>query len=141
MPINLIFPLQQGPTGYFAYNTTVENATRENLKNLIFTPRGTRPNLTSYGTNIEKMIMEPRTPQTKNLVRRDISDAVNQWIKNININSIQALYSEDLAGTQWSNVVLEMWSMLVVLTYTIVSSDGLITIPNQTVGAVLNGKA
>jgi len=134
MRINLIFPLSRGRQGYFAFNETLESAIRENVKSVLFTPKGTRIYRPDYGTNIQRLLFEQQDATLKGKIRIEVETALRRWVKNIKIDSVPIYYKDELKNSPYNYVNIDDHTVFVIIQYTIISSDGVIQIPNQTIG-------
>jgi phage baseplate assembly protein W len=66
------------------------NAAMSNLKNLLLTRVGERYNNPTFGTKLLDIIFEPSNDFLKQDINEIISDAVNRWIPEINLISIDS---------------------------------------------------
>lgn len=74
-------------------NSEHEKMTSE-LLHLIFTPKGQRLRLPNFGTNLVKFIFEATSDSWAG-VKEEIQETVNEWLKDIILNDINILASED----------------------------------------------
>ena len=135
--VNLRFPLEKGREGYFAWNTDLKSAIQMSLKLLLFTPKGTRIMFPNYGTDVIKYLFEPLNATLKMKMQMEVATAIRKWIKNIQLSSVNVYFKEDLATSPFSSVIIDDHSVFVVINYTIVSNTQAITIPNQSMGMVV----
>jgi phage baseplate assembly protein W len=74
----------------FVSTRTSADAVISNLKNLLLTRVGERYNNPTFGTKLLDVIFEPSNDFLKQDINEIISDAVNRWIPEINLVSIDS---------------------------------------------------
>ena len=83
------FPFLESKSGrYLHLNDKVRDEIRSNLIHLIITRRGSRYFLPTFGTRIYEFIFEQMDSATYDLIEADITEAVNEFIPNLQINQI-----------------------------------------------------
>lgn len=79
----------------FVPTYSTAKAVMSNLKNLLLTRVGERYNNPTFGTKLLDVIFEPSNEFLKQDINEIISDAVNRWIPEITLVSIDAKTSYD----------------------------------------------
>ena len=80
MPLyNVYQDIDQTLKGNFIYDLQAIN---QSIYNLLTTPKGTRTFLAAYGTNIEGILFELDDRVAKDLLYKEIIDAINFWEGN-----------------------------------------------------------
>lgn len=80
---------------YVDTNDSIMDKVRSQLMHVVFTPKGQRLRLPSFGTNLVKFIFEPNESITWEGVKEEVSDAVRQWVSNVTIRDIQVVKNEE----------------------------------------------
>ena len=87
--INIDFPFRDSSDGsYFKMNKTDKDAIRADLLHLLLTNKGERFMLPEFGTNLIKYIFEPKDSKTITDLKLEISEAINKFIPNLQLNDI-----------------------------------------------------
>lgn len=135
---NFKFPLEKGINGFFGFNTTIEDATKEDIKNLLLTRKGERVIYKDYGTNVYSMLFEQKTPDMKNRIRFDVVEQIKKYVPTAKIENINVYFKEDIPIiSQYSKLQLDDNSVLVILQYSIVAQQGNLILPNQSFALIL----
>lgn len=93
--IGIRFPFQNSKDGfYFDLTKTSKEAVKSNLSHLLLTKKGTRLYRPDFGTNIQDFLFEPLDNQTTELLKTEITDAVQSNIQGINIDNIAVQTSD-----------------------------------------------
>ena len=79
---------------YVDTNNSVMDEVRSQLMHVIFTPKGQRIRMPSFGSDLIKYIFDPNESVTWESVKNEVSSVVKQWVKNVNINDIQVVKNE-----------------------------------------------
>lgn len=74
---------------------TPEKEVRANLLHLLLTRKGSRYFLPDFGTRIYEYIFDQNDMVSWNLIESEIRDAVNTYIPNLDINSIEVMSAEN----------------------------------------------
>ena len=80
---------------YVDVNENMKDKVRSQLMHIVFTPKGQRLRLPSFGTDLIKFIFDQDDSVTWEAVKNEISDSVRMWANNININDIQIVKNEE----------------------------------------------
>ena len=80
---------------YVDVNENMKDKVRSQLMHIVFTPKGQRLRLPSFGTDLIKFIFGQDDSVTWEAVKNEISDSVRMWANNININDIQIVKNEE----------------------------------------------
>lgn len=88
--INIKFPFEDSTRGFFVeLNQTTRDALKSDLLHLLFTDKGTRYYLPTFGTNLRRYIFEPNDRPTHEDIMAEIQDAVNTFLPGLRINNIE----------------------------------------------------
>jgi phage baseplate assembly protein W len=85
--IGLSLPLQMGTQ---TFNQTYDNLEqlKSNVKNLLLTNRGERLAQPLFGTNLRQLLFEPNDGEIKTKIYDAIESAIEFWLPQLEINSI-----------------------------------------------------
>lgn len=87
--INIKFPFEDSTRGFFVeLNQTTKEAVKSDLLHLLFTDKGSRYYLPTFGTNLKRYIFEPNDDSTHQDIISEIQLEVNTFIPGLKINSI-----------------------------------------------------
>ena len=87
--INIKFPFEDSTRGFFVeLNQTTKEAVKSDLLHLLFTDKGSRYYLPTFGTNLRRYIFEPNDTPTHQDIMSEIQDAVNTFIPGLRIDDI-----------------------------------------------------
>jgi phage baseplate assembly protein W len=87
--ISLDFPFKESPKGYYLNMTTTDSEdVRSSLMHLLLTNKGERFMMPEFGTNLIKYIFEPKDSKTITDLKLEISEAINKFIPNLQLNDI-----------------------------------------------------
>ena len=87
--INIRFPFENSQRGFFVeLNQTTKDALKSDLLHLLFTDKGSRYYLPTFGTNLRKYIFQPNDGATHEGIISEIQDAVNTFLPGLRINDI-----------------------------------------------------
>jgi len=81
----LSFPLGKAGGGLFSRTQTLEQQAKHNLKNLLLTNLGERPQQPEFGSRLLSVVFEFKDDA---LIEEVINEAVNKWLPYITINQI-----------------------------------------------------
>lgn len=88
--INIKFPFEDSTRGFFVeLNQTTKDALKSDLLHLLFTDKGSRYYLPTFGTNLRRYIFEPNDRPTHEDIMAEIQDAVNTFLPGLRINNIE----------------------------------------------------
>lgn len=79
--------------GYVAFSTREIEATYFNLKSLILTNWGERPNHYYLGCNLLEFLFLPTTEETTDAIKSRITSQVESWLPYVQLNSITTSFS------------------------------------------------
>ena len=97
MPIGLTMPLARstGSVGYLASTDTDIQATYHNLKALLLTNWGERPNHFYMGCNLGEFLFAQQSAETRELVVQRIETQVSEYLPYITLDSVDVTFNED----------------------------------------------
>ena len=93
--IGLGVDISFGNPGVFKTLYTTNDQAKANIRNLLLTRKGERYNLINFGTNLLSIIFQPSTPDIKELINLEITDALSSWLPYIVIQDLEILTVED----------------------------------------------
>lgn len=67
---------------------------KSDLMHLIFTPKGTRLRMPTFGTNLIRQIFEPMDGKTYTDIKVEIQESIKKFIPNVNITELVVNKSE-----------------------------------------------
>ena len=82
----LVYSKQDGP---FQLNKTVQDAVRQNFRNLVLTNKGERIMDPDFGVGISSFLFENYTQATSQLVKQEATKQINKYMPFINIQEIK----------------------------------------------------
>jgi phage baseplate assembly protein W len=96
-PIGLTMPFMRatGSTGFLAWASTELEATYYNMKSLVLTNWGERPNHYYLGCNLIEFLFEPGGEETDERISERIRAQVAQWLPYVQLNSVLVNFSGD----------------------------------------------
>ena len=86
--IGLKLPIVSTQGRLFPLNYTTDDQLFTNVKNLLLTTPGERLFHPTFGTEIRKSLFEPNTSQLIGKIKNSIEEAINFWIPNAGIVSL-----------------------------------------------------
>ena len=93
--IGLGVDLSFGNPGIFKTLYTTNDQAKANIRNLLLTRKGERYNLINFGTNLLSIVFQPSTPDIKELIDLEITNALSSWLPYIVIQDLEILTVED----------------------------------------------
>lgn len=93
--IGLGVDLSFGNPGVFKTLYTTNDQAKANIRNLLLTRKGERYNLINFGTNLLSIVFQPSTPDIKELINLEITNALSSWLPYIVIQDLEILTVED----------------------------------------------
>ena len=93
--IGLGVDLSFGNPGIFKTLYTTNDQAKANIRNLLLTRKGERYNLINFGTNLLSIVFQPSTPDIKELIDLEITNALSSWLPYIVIQGLEILTVED----------------------------------------------
>lgn len=88
--IGVAFPFNDSDEGdYIRLNKTAKSEVDSNLRHLLLTNKGSRYWLPDFGTNLRQFVFENITEDTKELIRNEITTAVEKYLPNLTIDNIE----------------------------------------------------
>src|SRR5512137_1047011 len=95
-PIGLTMPFARTSSslGYLAYSTTEIQATLYNLKSLVLTNWGERPNHFYMGCNLIEFIFAQASEETIDKIVARITSQVDNWLPYVQLNDVQVVFTE-----------------------------------------------
>lgn len=85
-----------GGPGLFKTTYTTEEQAIHNLKNLLLTARGERRLMSSFGTDILRLLFNQNTETLRSAVKDSIESAISFWLPYIEIVNLEV--SQELEG-------------------------------------------
>ncbi len=89
--------LQHSPRGGLS-TVAGDDSIRQALLLLISTRPGERVNRPAYGCNLQRLVFAPADDTTAGLAMHYVQQAVRQWEPRVDVVTLDALPTEDLAG-------------------------------------------
>ena len=99
------FPLGDIDSGKFLAKSSNLELVKGQLKQLLFTSRGERVMLPSYGTNLRGFLMEPLDQATFSQIRREISESFLRYAKNVSLDKLQ-IFPGSTSTPQGGNFII-----------------------------------
>lgn len=87
-PLNIKFPMVQGPDGAFKTNSDTLSAIKDDLRILLLTNHGERPCNFNFGANLRGLIFEAEGNLLEQAIKDRIHAAVDTWMPFIKIQRI-----------------------------------------------------
>ena len=85
-----------GDEGFYVdANKTLKDKVRSLLMHVVFTPKGQRLRNPTFGTDLIKHIFDMGDSVSMDAVKTEVSDSVSRWVKNVTINDVKVVSSED----------------------------------------------
>lgn len=69
-------------------NESNSDAIKSKILHIIFTPKGQRLRMPSFGTNLIKYIFDPSTNETLENIKIEITNTIREWIPNVEFEDI-----------------------------------------------------
>jgi phage baseplate assembly protein W len=100
MPIGLTMPFARASSsqGYLAFSTTEVVATSYNLKALLLTNWGERPDHFYLGCNLIEFLFGQQNNETKEKITQRIETQVAQWLPYVTLDKIEVTFEEKNHG-------------------------------------------
>jgi phage baseplate assembly protein W len=91
--IGLSLPLQMGGN---TFNQTYDNLEqlKSNVKNLLLTNQGERLAMPTFGCGLQRLLFEPNDEDLNDKILNQVESAVNYWLPQLLINSIEITASD-----------------------------------------------
>jgi phage baseplate assembly protein W len=92
--IGLSLPLQMGSA---TFNQTYDNLEqlKSNVKNLLLTNRGERLGMPTFGCGLQHLLFEPNDDDLNDKILNQVESAINFWLPQLLINSIEITASDE----------------------------------------------
>jgi phage baseplate assembly protein W len=68
-----------------------ENAIKESIKNIVLTNKGERPFQPAFGCDLDKLLFEGATPQTYDLIKTVVTDAIETFEPRCDLLGVDVL--------------------------------------------------
>jgi len=96
MPIGLTMPFSKnsGTPGFLGYSVTEVEATYYNVKALLLTNWGERPNHYLMGCNFTEFLFAPKSEEVKYDIVQRIESQIKEWLPYVAISSIGVTFDE-----------------------------------------------
>tara|TARA_Y100000310_G_scaffold159911_1_gene159597 strand:- start:2808 stop:3257 length:450 start_codon:yes stop_codon:yes gene_type:complete len=98
--IGLDYPLYNGERGMFTPTTTVLEATKHNIRNLLLTELGERVMQPTLGVRLKRYLFEPFTSDIQMAIKNNIIDTFSYWLPYIAILELTVGMSESTANIE-----------------------------------------
>ena len=97
MPIGLTMPFARstGTVGYLASTLTDLEATYHNLKALLLTNWGERPNHYFMGCNLGEFLFAQQSPETRELISQRIETQVADFLPYVSLDKVDVSFNDD----------------------------------------------
>ena len=97
MPIGLTMPLAKSSSsmGFLASSDTEIQATYYNLKALLLTNWGERPNHFHLGCNLGEFLFAQQSHETKERIIQRIEAQVSEWLPYVTLENIDVSYTQE----------------------------------------------
>lgn len=97
MPIGLTLPFAQTTSslGYLAFSTKEIEAAYYNLKSLLLTNWGERPNHFYLGCNLIEYLFEPSDDEVIEKIKTRIESQVQTWLPYIDLQDVEITFPAD----------------------------------------------
>ena len=137
--LNWKFPLRKGKKGMFEFNITIEDAIKEDVKNLLFTRRGERIVHKDYGTDILLYLFEQKTSELKAKIVNEVKGSIQRWVRGVKVTRVDVLFDDDITpqSKYFAKVQLDENSAMVIVYYDITSADQNFIVPQQNIAVIL----
>ena len=87
---NIRYPFEESDKGFLVQlNQTTKDAAKSDLLHLLFTDKGSRYYLPTFGTNLRRYIFEPNDSPTHNDIISEIQLEVDTFLPGLKINYIK----------------------------------------------------
>ena len=83
------FPFGELQEGLFLKKSSGLEVIRSNLQQLLLTRRGERVMRPNFGTNLKDYLMEPLDQALLSQIRREITESIYRYARNINLEKLQ----------------------------------------------------
>lgn len=103
--LGLSLPIQIGNTAFNQNFKTIDQI-RSNIRNLLLTKRGERLMQPNFGSGLQELLFEFEDDNFSEKIETAITNAVTQWIPNVEIDQIEVDISDALKDTNTVNVKL-----------------------------------
>jgi phage baseplate assembly protein W len=77
---------------------------RECIRVLLLTEPGERVMRPKYGCGLRQYLFEPKTPTTRELIRQEITDAINRWEPRVRVQQVTVTQDPNDSRTAAVNV-------------------------------------
>ena len=67
---------------------------KSDIMHLIFTPKGTRLRMPTFGTNLIRYIFEPKDDKTYSDIKIELQESIKKFIPNVNITELLVTASD-----------------------------------------------
>lgn len=98
MPIGFTFPFAKASAsvGYLATTDTEFEAVKNDMRALVLTNWGERPNHYYLGCNLSEFLFSQMTEETHDKIVQRVSSQISKWLPFIVINSIDVQFTEEM---------------------------------------------
>ena len=92
--VGVTLPIEYGHTGYFKQSETIKKQAYSNIKNLVLTGKGERVGQPEFGCDVNRIIFDPITEDTSDIMEEAVKDAISTWLPYISLNNVFVSFSE-----------------------------------------------
>jgi uncharacterized protein len=103
MGSGLSFPPRIGQSGRLAWSSGEPNV-RECIRVLLLTEPGERIMRPQFGCGLRQYLFEPNTPTTRELIRQEITAAINRWEARVRVQQVTVMQDQNDPRTAAVNV-------------------------------------
>lgn len=79
-------------------NVSQKERITSDILHVLFTPKGQRLRMPTFGTDLIKYIFDPNDSMSWAGIKKEIQETVSRWVSGVKLNNIEVLSTED--GTQ-----------------------------------------
>lgn len=98
---------------------TNQESVRQSVRNLLLTNRGSRPYNSDTGTNLRKLLQEPISPVTEQMISEQIRETILAFEPRVELQYVNVTINNDQAAYT-ATIVFSMVNILEPVTLTII---------------------
>ena len=92
--VGVTLPIEYGHTGHFKQSGTIKEQAYSNIKNVVLTGKGERVGQPTFGCDVNRIIFDPITEDTSDIIEESVRDAISVWLPYISIHNVFVSFSE-----------------------------------------------
>jgi uncharacterized protein len=92
--VGVTLPIEYGHTGHFKQSGTIKEQAYSNIKNVVLTGKGERVGQPEFGCDVNRIIFDPITEDTSDIIEESVRDAISVWLPYISIHNVFVSFSE-----------------------------------------------